>query len=110
MVHYFVRSGAERDAYVAEMRPLAKKYDEYLRFATTDANEYPDMLRAMGLPAGAARGLAVQNPSNGDVFPYRGGQGITAAVVEAFLVDIISGRVPPWTGEAGGDERAHEEL
>ncbi|KAK3377326.1 hypothetical protein B0T24DRAFT_592936 [Lasiosphaeria ovina] len=114
IVHYFTHDTAERDAYAAEMRPLAQKYDEYLHFTTTDAGEYADAAAAMGLPYGAG-GLAVQNPNNGDVFPWPrdGRRGpVTAAAVEAFLVDIIQGAVKPWrpgsgTGQGKG---GHDEL
>ncbi|KAK3317450.1 hypothetical protein B0T19DRAFT_446413 [Cercophora scortea] len=109
LVHCFVRNDRERDEYVAEMRPLAKKYQEYLHFTTTDANEYPDAVEMMGFVRGASGVLSVQNPNNGDVFPYTGGQPLTAGVVEAFLGDIIQGKVKPWTWAAAAAER-HEEL
>ncbi|KAK3348889.1 hypothetical protein B0T25DRAFT_609157 [Lasiosphaeria hispida] len=105
LVHYFIHTSSQRETYVTEMLPLAKKYHEYLHFTTTDANEYPDAVEMMGLRRGAT-GLSVQNPSNGDVFPYTGRQKITAGVVETFLVDIIQGRVKPW----GQDNVEHEEL
>ncbi|KAK3385559.1 thioredoxin-like domain-containing protein [Podospora didyma] len=100
LVHYFVHNDKQRDEYVTEIRPLAKKYEEYLHFTTTDADEYADAVAMMGLEPSVG-GLSVQNPRNGDVFPYPGRQRLTAAVVEAFLVDIIQGRVQPWTGEHG---------
>lgn len=89
----------DRDAYVQEMRPLAKKYNEYLVFTTVDANEYPEMERSVGLTAGAAKALSVQKPNNGDVFPYQGKAEISMAVVEQFLLDIIGGRVTPWRAQ-----------
>ncbi|KAH8885349.1 hypothetical protein GQ53DRAFT_751320 [Thozetella sp. PMI_491] len=110
MVHYFVYKEEEREQYVAEMRPLAKKYEEYLQFDTIDATEYAEMVQMMGFAPGAKKALSVQNPRNGDVFPYRGGQGLSAAVVEEFLMDIINGQVQPWTGQQEPDERKHEEL
>jgi protein disulfide-isomerase A1 len=56
-------------------------------------------------------GLAVQNPANGDVFPYWGsGRDISAVVVEAFLVDIINGKVRPWDGTDGTVNGDHDEL
>jgi len=87
------------------MRPLAKKYEEYLHFVTTDADEYADAAEMMGLKRGS-RGLSVQNPNNGDVFPYTRRDKITAGSVEAFLGDIIQGKVQAWRGAAGG----HDEL
>ncbi|SPQ24192.1 8c46e751-5e39-4daf-9b2b-69cab3de846a [Thermothielavioides terrestris] len=103
IVHYFVHNEKEREAYVAEMRPLAKKLREYLHFVTTDANEYADAAEMMGLRRGAG-GLSVQNPNTGDVYPYARREKITAATVEAFLGDIVQGKVQPWRGDAGHDE------
>lgn len=109
LVHYFVSSEAEREAYLTEMRPLAKKYREYLQFTTVDANEYPEMLAPLGLAPGTTHWaassppLSVMNPSNGDVFPYGGGaEVLSAQVVEAFLMDIISGKVPALGKDGGG--------
>jgi protein disulfide-isomerase A1 len=86
------------------MRPLAKKYEEYLHFVTTDINEYPDAAEMMGVKGGS-RGLSVQNPNNGEVYPYARRDMIGAKTVEAFLGDIIQGRVKPWRpGAAGHDE------
>jgi protein disulfide-isomerase A1 len=92
----------ERETYVAEIRPLARKYEEYLHFVTTDANEYPDAAEMMGLKPGSS-GLAVQNPNNGDIFPYTRRERITASTLEAFLADIIQGKVKAW--RAGNAER-----
>ncbi|KAL8369837.1 hypothetical protein RB595_000265 [Gaeumannomyces hyphopodioides] len=124
LVHYFISSDADRGEYLAEMRPLAQKYREYLQFTTIDVNEYPEMLAPLGQAPGASKGLSVFNPSNGDVFPYTGGQALSAAVVEAFLMDIISGKVQALgkggqgsqnagasTGAAAaGDGTGHDEL
>lgn len=87
---------------------MAKKYDEYLHFVTIDAKEYADAAKLMGLKEGGT-GLSVQNPNNGDVFPYARKEAISAAVVEAFLVDIIQGKVKPWRGEKL-HQQGHDEL
>jgi len=92
------------------MLPLAKKYSEYLQFTTTDVNEYPEAAEMLGLRRGTKTGLSVQNPSNGDVFPYTGREQISAEVVEGFLVDIIQGRVKPWSRGRQGGGGGHEEL
>ncbi|KAL8420558.1 hypothetical protein RB594_003372 [Gaeumannomyces avenae] len=124
LVHYFVASDADREAYLAEMRPLAQRYREYFQFTTIDVGEYPEMLVPLGQAPGVSKGLSVFNPSNGDVFPYSGGQALSAAVVEAFLMDIISGKVQA-LGKGGqgsqnadasagaaapGDGAGHDEL
>ena len=103
IVHYFVRTDKEREDYVAQMRPLAKKYEEYLHFVTTNTKEYSDAAEMMGLKRGS-RGLSVQNPNNGEVFPYVGKEDIGAGTVEAFLGNIIQGNVQPWRPEKGHDE------
>ncbi len=93
------------------MRPLAKKYIEFLHFAITDVSEYPGMLVAVGLRPNQKTGLALENPNTGDLFPFVGGHKITAAAIEAFLGDITTGRLQPRNhGQAHGREQAHDEL
>lgn len=87
------------------MRPLAKRYMEYLHFVTIDADEYADAAGMLGIGRGS-EGLSVQNPNNGDIFPYARKDNINAASIEAFLGDIISGKVKVWQPEASG----HDEL
>jgi len=107
MAHYFVSSADERDEYVAEMLPLAKKYQEYLQFTTIDVNEYPEMPPVYGQKAGSAKVLSLYHPSNGQIFPYRQMKSPNAAEVEQFLLNIIDGKVRPWSGVP---EAGHEEL
>ncbi|KAK3312758.1 hypothetical protein B0H66DRAFT_568848 [Apodospora peruviana] len=113
LVHFFVGNDKERDTYVAEMRPLAKKYQEYLHFTTTDVNEYPNAAEMLGTRKG---GLAVQNPNDGHTFPYTWDKPISAGTVERFLGDIVEGKVQP-LGNKGGEGKlgpkgrsGHEEL
>jgi len=89
------------------MRPLAKKYAEFLHFTLTDVNEYPEMLKLLGLKEGFKTGLSLQNPNNGDVFPYRGKKKITDKVVEQFLEDVIDGKVKALESKLKG---GHDEL
>ncbi|KAJ9149893.1 Thioredoxin-like fold protein [Pleurostoma richardsiae] len=111
LVHFVVSNEAEKQKYVDAMRPLAKKYSEYLVFTTIDANEYPEMLAPLGLPRGSSKGLSVQNPSSGDVFPYTSKTAISVEVVESFLMNIIRGNIKPWVADAGNtDFLHHEEL
>lgn len=110
-MHYFVTTPDEREAYVKEIRPLAKKYKEYLHFVTTDAHEYADAAEMMG-SKGGERGLSVQQTSNGAVYPFRGSQTLRADIVEGFLTDIIQGKVQPWSPQdpAGKGGQGHDEL
>ncbi|KAL2293358.1 hypothetical protein FJTKL_05284 [Diaporthe vaccinii] len=112
IVHYFVATNEDRDAYVADIKPLAKKFKDYLIFATTDVTQYPEMPAVMGHQAASAKVLAVSSPSTGGVYPYRGSKNLTSAVVEAFLNDISAGKVKPWDGLAAPEDGAitHEEL
>lgn len=123
LVHFFYESAAARRAYAGAVRPLARTYAEYLTFTTIDGAEYGEaMLGALGLSSSARRGrllLAVQNPATGAVYPWTGtgayahvdtadtaDMAALAAAVERFLVEIIQGAIPPWTGDGGG----HDEL
>lgn len=112
IVHYFASHYEDRERYAGAIRPLAKKYKEYLVFSTTDATEYPEMVSLLGHRAGSTNVLSVQNPTNGDTFPYTGGRELTASVVEEFLGNIISGAIRPWDRQnpqhSGGLK--HDEL
>ncbi|KAK0672177.1 thioredoxin-like domain-containing protein [Cercophora samala] len=108
IVYFFSHSQQAKDDFVSEIRPLARKYDEYLHFVTIDAKEYADAAKMMGL-TGDGTGLSVQNPNNGDVYPYTSKEAISATAVEAFLGDIIQGKVKPWRGEEP-HEQGHDEL
>ncbi|SPO03617.1 uncharacterized protein DNG_06300 [Cephalotrichum gorgonifer] len=115
MVHYFPSSEADREAYVATVRPLAKRYKEYLNFLTVDPDEYPDMAASLGHVRGARGVLAVQNPHTWQAFPFDEGAQITAAAVEEFIMGISRGEVEAWDGRekergAKGARSAHDEL
>lgn len=108
LVHYFVTTDALRDAWLPQARKLAKQYKEYLLFTVIDANEYPDMMTSLGLTPGVRRGLALHSPHNGGIFPYPAGASVTATKIEAFLLDIIAGKIKPWDGSE--ESRVHDEL
>ncbi|KAH6845823.1 hypothetical protein B0I37DRAFT_381208 [Chaetomium sp. MPI-CAGE-AT-0009] len=103
IVHYFVRSEKEREEYVTEIRPLANKYKEYLHFVTIDADEYADAAGMLGIERGS-KGLSVQNPNNGDIFPYTRKDKLSAGRMEMFLMDIINGKIEAWRPASGHDE------
>lgn len=110
IVHYFTSSDEDRESYTSAIRPLAKRYKEYLLFVTTDMNEYPQMLSMTGHKPGSSNVVSVVNPINGGAFPYRG-KDITATTIEGFLQDISSGKVKPWDGLHLDEEGIkHEEL
>ncbi|KAF3766148.1 hypothetical protein M406DRAFT_339425 [Cryphonectria parasitica EP155] len=111
IIHYFTSSDTDRKSYVNAIRALAKRYQEYLLFVTTDVAEYPHMASMMGHREGASNVLSVFQPVNGGVFVYRG-QTITAETVERFLGDISSGRVKMWDGVLPEADAfiTHEEL
>lgn len=111
LVYFFATSLNEREAFVNEMRPVAKMYKEYLNFVTVDATEYADFAVPLGLTPGTFPALAVQNPMYGQTFPYDSGAGITAESIGAFVMDIVQGRVKPWDGKSRQEKvEAHDEL
>jgi protein disulfide-isomerase A1 len=111
LVYYFTTTDSERDSYVEAFRSLAKKYGEYLSFVTVDTGEYGEMVPNMGLAEADVPGLAVQNPRNGQVFPFSPGLDITPQAIEAFLMDISGGKVKPWDREQPpSGMTAHDEL
>ncbi|KAI1173005.1 hypothetical protein F4777DRAFT_480519 [Nemania sp. FL0916] len=111
LVFFFATSPDERDAFVNEMRPLAKMYKEYLNFVTVDAVEYADFAVPLGLAPGEFPALAVQNPMYGQTFPYHSGAEISPETIGAFVMDIVQGKVKPWDGVSKQREaQAHDEL
>ena len=113
LVYFLAEKPEEREAYVEAMRPVAKKYREYLRFVTVDAIEYAELAAPLGLPAASFPSLAVQNPAYGQVFPYAAGAKITPIAVEAFVTQIVQGKVKPWDGTPPAPpapDAAHDEL
>ncbi|KAI0131100.1 hypothetical protein F4814DRAFT_404820 [Daldinia grandis] len=111
LVFFFSPLFAEREAYVAAIRSVAKMYKDYLSFVTVDANEYGDLAAPLGLMPGVFPALSVQNPMFGKVFPYPRGRDIAPETVGAFLMDVAQGKVEPWDGMLSADGgRAHDEL
>ncbi|KAJ6441811.1 protein disulfide-isomerase [Purpureocillium lavendulum] len=116
LVYYMSDDVGEREAYVAALRPVAKRFHEYLQFVTVDSSEFPAMSHALGVASNG--GLAVQNLHTGQVYPFRAreessaGSGAaarrgmpTAEAVEDFITAISRGQVEPWNGRyKDGDE------
>ncbi|KAI1858043.1 uncharacterized protein JN550_012936 [Neoarthrinium moseri] len=111
LVYFFAETREEREAYVNVIKPIAKKYKEFLSFVTVDADEYRSMTSPLGLPSGLFPALAVQNPTRGQVFPFTE-EHITVEAVDNFVMDIAGGKVKPWTSLPVPDRssHAHDEL
>ena len=112
LLHYFFASEKEREQYVKEVRPIAKRYTEYITFATTDTNEYPEMLEMLGFDKSKPGGvLFLENPSSGEIFLYQGWKKVRGDVVDAFINEISEGKVKPWDRhKAAGQGVKHSEL
>ncbi|KAM0330843.1 hypothetical protein ACHAQA_003798 [Verticillium albo-atrum] len=127
VVYYASPSAADRETHREASRALAQKYSEYLVFVTVESSAYPEMVAGLGLAGGAsAKGLSVQNPRMGQVFPLAGSDNnLETEAVEKFIVAISEGSVEPWTGgkaegdvadpvsrgdEAGREEQSRDEL
>lgn len=113
LVHYFYGSQEERQRYVNAILPLARNYKEYLLFTTISVEDYPEMAAAVGIKPGSTNAISVQSPHNGDVFPYTRKDPVNPDNVDAFLKDIISGKISRWDGTyegMGGHKVEHDEL
>jgi protein disulfide-isomerase A1 len=112
LVLYFATDAEQRQRYADSIRSIAKKYSDYLSFVTVDAIEYADMVPMLGLSPRSFPSLAVQNTANGQVFPYKGRKDLSPETVDGFVLDIVSGKVQPWTGPVVADEATnpHDEL
>ncbi|KAM7199725.1 thioredoxin-like fold protein [Naviculisporaceae sp. PSN 640] len=111
LIHFFASSEEAKEAFRNEIRPLARKYADYLHFTITDVNDYPAIPPILGLKPGSKTGLVLENTQTGDKFHYKEplAKMPTAAQVESFLHDVIDGKIKAWNGpEAKG--REHEEL
>ncbi|UNI19871.1 Protein disulfide-isomerase [Purpureocillium takamizusanense] len=132
IVYFLSSDTGEREAYVAAMRPLAKRLREYLQFVTVDSGEFPDMSHALGVAAN--RGLVVENLHTGQVYPFRAAERELRATasaqhriptpdaVEDFITAIAQGQIEPWNGryddgeesmrrrDGATDASRHEEL
>ncbi|KAH6680019.1 hypothetical protein F5X68DRAFT_263695 [Plectosphaerella plurivora] len=108
LVYYFSPSEDNRAAWVDKIRPMARKYVEFLTFVTVDSEAYPEMVTGLGVPGGAAgEGVSVSNPSVGQVFPFAGtGDALTVDAVDEFIVAISQGQVDPWDGQSKEDSEA----
>lgn len=93
------------------MRPVAKKYKEFIAFVTVDANEYSSMMPVLGLPTDTFPALAIENPSRGQIFPFVERE-ISPQAIDQFILDIAGGKVEPWTPLPIPDivSPAHDEL
>jgi protein disulfide-isomerase A1 len=111
LVYYLAETRDEREEYVETIRPVAKKYREFISFVTVDALEYAPMTKVLGLPGRSFPALAVENPVRGQIFPFTEDE-ITAELVDEFIVDIAGGKVKPWTPMPVPDpvSHAHDEL
>ncbi|PMD25441.1 thioredoxin-like protein [Hyaloscypha hepaticicola] len=109
LVYYFAHKPQDLDNYREALKPLAKKFKEYLNFVTVDAVEYRHMLPALGLKDSGFPALAVFNPMYGQAFPHDQKE-ITPKVVESFVMDIVQGKVPPLGAGGGGENTKHTEL
>jgi protein disulfide-isomerase A1 len=110
LVYYFALNPQDLDNYRAALKPLAKKFKEYLNFVTVDAVEYGHMLPALGLRDSGFPALAVFNPMYGQAFPYDQEKEITPEVVQSFVMDIVQGKVQPLGARGGGENTKHTEL
>ena len=106
LLYLFASTSSERSHYQEILKPLAKKYKDYINFVTIDALEYAHMAPGLGLKEGAVPALALLNPMFGQVFPFQaeqGGKKIDLEVLEEWMLDIVGGKVKPWVDSGAGD-------
>ncbi|KAK0668733.1 protein disulfide-isomerase [Cercophora samala] len=108
-LHYFATTEAEKESYKAEIRPLAKKHAGKLQFIIRNINEYPDMF---GGPSGSTTALVLENFTTGALYPFPGGDNLTADDVEKYLDAIGSGKLQPAKKSTGKEQHqfGHDEL
>ncbi|KAI0130341.1 thioredoxin-like domain-containing protein [Xylariales sp. AK1849] len=117
LVYYLATTREQREAYTDAIRPVAKKYKEFLSFVTVDANEYAPMTAVLGLRPDTFPAVAIENQAQQAVFPFTG-QDISPETIESFVLEIAGGKVKPWSGTpspeahsaAQGTGHSHDEL
>ncbi|GKT44017.1 protein disulfide-isomerase [Colletotrichum spaethianum] len=110
LTYFFSKSEESLDAWTSAIKPLARKYHQYITFVTVDLGEYPEMPALFGLPADASEGVAVQNPAVGLAFPFKG-EKVTVEAVEQLIVDISEGNADAWqVGSPASEEDVEEEV
>lgn len=112
VLHYFASTEAEKEAYRAEIRPLAKKYSGKLKFIIRDLNEYSDLLGGSGGATDSTTALVLENSAAGALYPFPGSVKLMADDVERHLIDISSGKLQPANRSPGKEqhESGHDEL
>jgi protein disulfide-isomerase A1 len=116
LVYFFSPDEVDRKNWVGAIRPLARRYAEYLTFVTVDSSEYPEIVTGLGVPGGAAAtGLSLSNPGMGKVFPFPDTGELNLEAVEQFIVGISEGKIDAWDGQwrestEGGEAKGHDEL
>ncbi|KAK1977313.1 hypothetical protein LZ30DRAFT_732030 [Colletotrichum cereale] len=95
LAYFFSKKEGDLDAWTSAVKPLARKYHEYITFVTVDLGEYPEMPALFGLRPDASEGVAVQNPSVGLAFPFKG-EKITVEAVDRLIIDISEGNADAW--------------
>jgi protein disulfide-isomerase A1 len=109
LLYIFASASSERSHYQDMLKPLAKKYKDYINFVTIDAMEYAHMAPGLGLKDDSFPAVALLNPMFGQVFPFqaeKSGKEISLEVLEGWVLDIVGGKVKPWTSSNadGGNE------
>ncbi|KAK4180707.1 thioredoxin-like domain-containing protein [Triangularia setosa] len=104
ILYYLATTDAEKEAYRAQIRPLAKKHAESLQFTVTDINKYPEMLGTDGVEAGSTTALVLENFTTGALYHFRGSVKLTVDDIEGFLEDISSGKLQPIIRQTGQEQ------
>lgn len=99
LIYTFYTSASERAHYQSLLKPLAKKYKEYINFVTIDAVEYAHMAPGLGLEPREFPALVLQNPMFGQVFPFESRRAMSVEEVERWVLNIVAGQVLPWSRE-----------
>lgn len=106
-MYYFTDSDDDRDEYAEKMRETARVYREFLALVTVDSREYPHMPASLGVFA--KRGLAVQNPHTGEVFPFKH-KLLDAESLSNFIMSISEGKIEAWDGRTRLGKVSRDEL
>ena len=109
IAYIFAETERERDHLRLSLRPVAKRYSEYVNFVTVDATEHAQMAIALDLKPGLFPAVVLHAIHVDQTFPFDQRRKITPEAIDEHVLAVAQGRGTP--GPLPDDEElSHEEL
>jgi protein disulfide-isomerase A1 len=76
---------------------FARSYHDSLTSVVVDPNEFPDLVRQLGLEPDVFPAGAVHQLSKDRIYPYPKGRSFSSDALQRWGLDVYQGRIKPWT-------------